>query len=115
METAIYSTIYFTDLNFIEEALKSFLIDGYFKRIEQGTVLIYEDSQLELSVEPYGNRFYMSGRIKNDLLGSEILINGITNKFKDSGIQFSLDYQEENEDGESTTPEFNISNLGDLS
>jgi hypothetical protein len=114
METVIYSTIYLSDLNSIEETLKSILKDGYFKRIEQGTVLLYEDSNLELSIELDSSTFYMSGRIKNDLSVSELIIKGIANKFKDAGIQFSLDYQEENEEGGTTTPEFNISNLSDL-
>ncbi|WP_165764859.1 hypothetical protein [Flavobacterium davisii] len=56
----------------------------------------------------------MSGRLKNSLLNSQSHIVEIANALKNTGIQFSLDYQEENEEGERTTPEFNISNLSDL-
>ncbi|MFK7048826.1 hypothetical protein FLACOL_01506 [Flavobacterium columnare] len=114
METVIYSTIYCNDLKTIEEVLKGILTDGYFKRIEQGTVLLYQNSQIDLSIEPHANSFYMSGRLKNSLLNSQSHIVEIANALKNTGIQFSLDYQEENEEGERTTPEFNISNLSDL-
>ena len=110
METLIYSTIYCEDLKPIEEALRTILIENYFKRIEQGTVLLYEDGLNELSIEPHNNSYYLSGRIKNRLLMSQALINEIANTLKNAGIQFSLDYQEENEEGETTTPEYNISN-----
>jgi hypothetical protein len=110
METAIYATIYINDLNPIEESLKSVLIDGNFKRIEQGTVLLYEDNQTELSIEKYTDSFYLSGRIKNNISSCKELINEIANVLKNAEIKFSLDYQEENEDGLTTTQEFNISN-----
>jgi hypothetical protein len=99
METAIYATIYTIELYTIEKSLMSILVNKNFKRIEQGTVLIYEDKQIEISIEPHLNSFYLSGRVKTNLLNSQLLINKIT------------DYQEENESGISTTPEFNISNL----
>ena len=110
METAIYATIYLTNLNSLEEALKTILAVENFKRIEKGTVLLYEDAQTELSIEPHSDSLYLSGRVKNNLLSSQRLINGIANVLKDAGIHFSLDYQEENEIGIITTPEFNISN-----
>ncbi|WP_128330244.1 hypothetical protein [Apibacter sp. HY039] len=109
METAIYSTIYSNDINTIEEVLKRILLEGNFKKIEQGTILIYEDNKIELSIEPYSNSFYLSGRIKNNLLNSKLLINKIVNVLKDAEMQFSLDYQEENEAGVTTTPEYHIS------
>lgn len=109
METAIYATIYSDELNTIEGNLKRILIDRNFKRIEQGTVLIYEDELTEISIEPHLNSFYLSGRVKKNLSNSEVLINEIANVLKDAGINFSLDYQEEDENGEPTTPEFNIS------
>lgn len=114
METAIYATIYFIDLKFIEDVLKGILLNGNFKRIEQETVLLFENQQIELSIEPHTNSFYLSGRVKSNISNSLKLINEITNGLKESGIQFSLDYQEENEDGITTTPEFNISNKNDL-
>lgn len=111
METTIYSTIYSDDLNSIEEGLKKVLKKGSFKRIEQGTVLLYDDDdKIELSVEPHKNSFYLSGRIKKDLTNCQTTIDHIGSVLKDAGIKFSLDYQEENEDGELTIHEFNISN-----
>ena len=110
METVIYSTIYCEDIKSIEEALKTILMENDYKRIEQGTVLLYEDGLNELSIEPHNNSYYLSGRIKNRLLISQPFIHEIASKLKNAGIQFSLDYQEENEEGETTTPEYNISN-----
>lgn len=78
--------------------------------VEQQTVLIYEDEQTEISIEPHLNSFYLSGRIKSPLDISHILVQKIVNTLKDAGISFSLDYQEENENGEVTSPEFNIKN-----
>lgn len=110
METVIYATIYFNDLDPIEEALKRVLVDGNFNRIEQGAVLLYEDEATELSIEKHTDSFYLSGRVKNNLSDCQKLISEIANSLKNAEIKFSLDYQEENEDGKTTTPEFNISN-----
>lgn len=114
METATHATIYLNDLNFLEDTLKNILPKGNFKRIEQGTVLLYEDKQVELSIEPYTGSFYLSGRIKTSISNCQELINEIVNTFKRREIKFSLDYQEENENGIATTKEFNISNKMDL-
>lgn len=110
METAIYATIYFKDLNLIEEVFKSILFNGKFKKIEQETVLLYEDKKIELSIEPHHDSFYLSGRVKSNISNCQELINEIANALKYAEIKFSLDYQEENEDGLTTSPEFNISN-----
>lgn len=114
METAIYAAIYFNDLNYIEKVLKSILINGNFKSIEQGTVLLYEDKQTEISIEPHADSFYLSGRIKDNISNSQEIINEIASVLKDAGVQFSIDYQEENENGVTTSLEFNISNKTDL-
>lgn len=114
METAIYAIIFIKDLNPIEEAIKSVLVDGNFKRIEQGTVLLYEDNQTELSIEEDTDSYYLSGRVKNNISNCQEIINKIANVLRNAEIKFSLDYQEENEDGLTTSPEFNISNNIDL-
>jgi hypothetical protein len=108
-EIAIYATLYNNNLDLIEHCLNQILKEGEFNRIEQKTVLIYEDSIDEFSIEPDNDTFYLSGRIKESLLNGENLIINITDKFKEMEIEFSLDYQEE-ENGEITSPEYNISN-----
>lgn len=111
METAIYATIYCDDLNEVERSLKRILFEGNFKRIEQDSVLLYEDNLASLSIEYYNNEsFYLSGRFNDNLQNSKPFIQLIANQLKVAGIHYSLDYQEENENCEPTTPEYTISN-----
>lgn len=110
-EIVIYATLYSDNLDFIEINLKQNLYESKFKRIEQGTVLIYNDSVNEFTVEKHDDSFYMNGRMKKELLFGTPLILRIAKSFKESGIKFSIDYQEETSKGEPTSFEFNISNL----
>lgn len=110
IETAIYATIYCNDLNEVERSLKRILFERNFKRIEQDSVLLYEDNLASLSIEYNNESFYLSGSFNDNLQNSKPFIQLIANQLKVAGIHFSLDYQEENENCEPTTPEYNISN-----
>lgn len=112
-EIAIYASFYCNNLSEIEINLRKVLINDCFKRIEQGTVLIYEDGTNEFSVESYKNSFYLTGRMKNTLENGFPLIEKLANIFKEDGVKFSIDYQEENANGDLTSLEFNISNKMD--
>ena len=114
-EIAIYASLYTDNLDFIELSLKQILSTGSFSRIEQKTVLVYEDLVNEFSIEPSNNSYYLSGRIKEELKIGESIIIEITDKFKQMDLIFSLDYQEENDCGETTSVEYNISNKMEMS
>lgn len=109
-EIAIYASIYTNSLDLIQSSLQQILNSAPITLIEQNTVLIYEDSVIELSIEPHNTSYYLSGRIKEGLKIGEALIIKITDKFKENGMIYSLDYQEENDNGAPTSPEYNISN-----
>ena len=99
-EIAIYASLYSNNLDLIESSLQKILNPSLFNRIEQQTVLIYEDSVNEFSIEPNNDSYYLSGRIKESLQYGESLIIKITDKFKEIDLKFSLDYQEEDGNGE---------------
>lgn len=108
-EIAIYASLHNNNLDLIEYSLKQIFKTGEFTRIEQRTVLVYEDSINEFTVEPDYDSYYLSGRIKGSLQNGENLIIEIADKFKEMQIKFSLDYQEE-DNGKTTSQEYNISN-----
>ena len=111
MKTRFYSIIHSKNINIVEKLFKKVLTVGIFKKIEEEKVLIYEDNQLEFSCElDNDSTIYMSGEIKLGLSDSVSIIRNITNALHSLGLQFSLDYQEENILGELTFIEFNISN-----
>lgn len=110
METVIYAAIYCNDLNEIEVILKNIFIESNFNKIEKDSILLYEDNVASFSIECHNQSFYLSGRFKNNLPNSQCFIQLITNQLTEAGMYFSLDYQEENKNGEPTTPEYNISN-----
>jgi hypothetical protein len=107
-ETAIYASFYCKELEEIEIILKGLLNKDSFKRIEQGTVLLYEDKTIEFSIEYYNNSFYFTGRYKDNLERAEQFIKVIATRFEQSKIFFSIDYQEEYTSGQTTSEEKNI-------
>lgn len=111
-EVAIYGLIHSDDLEKIENSLKNEFDNSKFSKIEQNSVLIFNDSIFNFSIEYNNNSFYLSGRNKNNLENSELIIEKIARRFKGDGILFSIDYQEENSDGTIISKEFNISNVG---
>ena len=114
-EITIYATLYSSNLELIESALKQGLNPRQFSIIEQKTVLIYEDSVNEFSIEPNNASYYLSGRIKEELKIGESTIIKIADKFIEMDLTFSLDYQEEDNCGETTSDKYNISNKIEMS
>jgi hypothetical protein len=110
-EVAIYALIHSDDLEKIEKSLKNEFDSSKFEKIEQNSVLIFNNLALNFSVEHSNNSFYLSGRNKNDLANSELIIKKIARRFKEDGILFSIDYQEENSEGTLISKEFNISSI----
>jgi hypothetical protein len=107
-EVALYATIYSKSLEKIEEIFKKIFCLQNFKKVEQGTVLLYEDDTISLSFEYHNESFYLSGRYMNDLNDGVPCIRQIASCLKENRISFSIDYQEE-DDGIPTSEEFNIS------
>jgi hypothetical protein len=111
-EVAIYALIHSDDLEKIEKSLKNEFDRSKFKKIEQNSVLIFNDLGFDFSVEYDNNLLYLSGRNKDNLENTELIIEKIVRRFKEDGILFSIDYQEENPNGTVISKEFNISNGG---
>jgi hypothetical protein len=97
-EIAIYATLHCNDLDDVESILSA-AVAGRSRplRIEQGTVLLYEGSTLELSVDRQGGWFYLSGRYKADLREATCLLQKVAHAFAQQGIAVDIEYQEEDE------------------
>ena len=76
------------------------------ERIEQGTVLLYDDGTLALSVEPHMKSFYMSGRYQVEISAATRLLEQMVAAFQGRGMAASIEYQEEDEKGAVVSPCF---------
>ena len=111
-EVVIHALIYADNLLQIENSLKQEFENSYFRKIEQNSVLIFENTLIRFSVEYDGKAFYLVGRNKNNLENSMSVIENLVKAFKESSLNFSIDYQEEEHlNGIPTSEEFNISSI----
>jgi hypothetical protein len=92
--TSIYASIFVSNVFEIEKILKTFLTEQWI-HIEQRTVLLYEGTNLSLSVEMDVNSCYMSGEYKGNLLTAYEIICQISHKLREASIHHSIYYQEE--------------------
>jgi len=103
-DVGIYASLYCEHLDDVQSVLASVVPTQGFRRIEQGTVLLYEDGTLELSVEWYHQSFYMSGRCKAEISEATRLLERMATAFEVRGIAVSIDYGEEDERGKMVSP-----------
>ncbi|MDR0230032.1 MAG: hypothetical protein LBI72_13375 [Flavobacteriaceae bacterium] len=112
MKTMIYAILYSSDLITIEKILEEILNKNKIFKIESGTVLVYQDELIELSIEPTYNsidELYLSAVIKMKLLeGGEQWVFSMGNVLKKNKVYFSIDYEEIDERGKPTTAEYNL-------
>jgi hypothetical protein len=107
-EVFICASIYATDLNEVADVLAATFTAGIYKRIEQNTVLLYDEPDFELAVDDHDHCFFMTARYYDTLEAGAIVAIRIVDSFRKRKIAISLDYQEEDSSGQPTSTEINI-------
>lgn len=112
METVIYVYMYTNDLHYIEKLINKHIQEGVFQYVESGTVLLFNNDKYSISVEPYhSNTTILISRSCGDINSSVDFIKYLDNQLRENNIFFSIDYQEEDGEGNPVSEEFNISHL----
>jgi len=107
-EVAIYASLHCDNLDDIESSLAAVIDKGGFRRIEQRTVLLYQDPTLELSIDRHNESIYLSGRYKAGVQDATSLLRKMVAAFAKQGVVVSIDYQEEDEEGNATSQCFTV-------
>jgi len=90
-EVAIYASLRCDKLDDIESILADVVDKEGFRRIEQRTVLLYQDPILELSVDRNNDSFYLSGRYKAGIQEATSLLGKMVTAFTKRGVVVSID------------------------
>ncbi|MCT4638609.1 MAG: hypothetical protein N4A72_12990 [Bacteroidales bacterium] len=92
--------------------------DKSITEIENGNVLTYEGDELEFCIEPYPYKdicpdikysFYFSARYYGKMISCEKMLNSLAFLLKEEAIEYSIDYQLEDENGNPIGEEFHLS------
>jgi len=103
-DIGIYASLHCRELDDAESAMRAVLGDKGFRRIEQATVLLYEDGAFEASVERHGASFYLSARYQADIVEASSLLEKVAAAFAQRGIAVDIEYQEEDAQGRLAGP-----------
>ena len=108
LEVYIYGSLHCDKFDDIESILSEVIDKRGFRRIEQRTVLLYQDKTLDLSVDRHNESFYLSGRHMAGIQMATSLVEKMATAFAERGVAVSFEYQEEDEAGNATSQSFTI-------